>query len=111
MTTPRLDLPEMADGEGSGYTTFNDLTRILDATVNPVAQSSTVTDPPGSPAEGQCWYVPAGATGAWAGNVNTLAQWYESAWYFYTLPTGAYIFVEDTATPGVIGDDGTISVT
>ena len=81
--TPRLLLPEMADGEQSGYVTYNELARILDANLQAVVQSRMLATPPGSPADGQCWYVPTGATGAWAGNEQTIAQWFNGQWWFY----------------------------
>ena len=46
--TPRLLLPEIADGEGSAYLTYNDLARILDGLVQGVLQSRVVTAPPGT---------------------------------------------------------------
>ena len=109
MTTPRLGLPEMADGEGSGYVTFNELARILDAFLNIVLQSGTDTTPPVTPTEGDCWYVPAGATGAWAGNEKTLAQWYGGAWHFMPFTTGTYVFVDDTGTLMYINGNGDLS--
>ena len=107
----RLGLPEMADGEESGYLTFNELVRILDAIVNPVVQSAALTAPPGSPVAGECWYVAAGGTGDWLGQDLTLAQWYGSpgAWYFHTLPTGTYVYDEATATRYYVAADGTLS--
>lgn len=45
-------------------------------------QSMTTTAPPGSPAVGDRYIVPAGATGAWAGHTNEIATWNGSEWIF-----------------------------
>lgn len=86
--TPRLILPEMASGEQSGYVTFNELARILDALLQPSMTTITATDPPVSPDDGSLYIVPAGGTGAWAGHDNEVAQWYNGSWFFYAIPTG-----------------------
>ena len=95
--TPRLLLPEIADGEGSAYVTYNDLARILDGLVQGIIQSRTLTAPPGGELEGQCWYVPTGATGAWAGHDGELAQWYGGIWRFIPLTQGMAFWVVDLA--------------
>lgn len=49
--------------------------------------SVTQTAPPGSPATGDQYIVPSGATGAWAGHDKTIAAWNGSAWVFsYVAP-------------------------
>ncbi|SMD02755.1 phage tail protein [Rhizobium sp. RU36D] len=59
------------------------------------AISTTVTAPPGAPAIGDTYLVPAGATGAWAANVGKLAEWTGSAWSFLTPPDGHGISLPD----------------
>ncbi len=95
--TPRLGLPEMADGEQSGYVTFNELGRMLDGILNVAVESATTTTPPASPVDGDLWYVPLGATGAWAGNEEKVAQWYNAQWYYYDTE-GMVIYVKDSGT-------------
>ena len=109
MATPRIDLPTMADGEGSGYVTFNQLAQILDALLNVVVQSGTTADPPGAPSEGQCWYVPIGGTGAWVGQDKKIAQWYAGAWAFHSLPVGTYVWVTDTASRMYVDASGDLA--
>lgn len=58
--------------------------------------SATVTAPPGSPADGATYLVPAGATGAWAGSAQNLTQWNGSAWVFKPAPTTHLIGVADS---------------
>lgn len=51
--------------------------------------------PPGSPADGDTYLVPAGATGAWSGQDQNVAYWDGSAWVFYTPNEGWYADVAD----------------
>lgn len=44
--------------------------------------SMTVTAPPASPALGDQYVVPAGATGAWTGQTNQITTWNGTAWIF-----------------------------
>ena len=106
--TPRLLLPEIADGEGSAYVTYNDLARILDALLQAVVQSTTLTAPPGGEADGQCWFVPTGATGAWAGQDLKIAQWYNNNWHFHTPPAGMDMYDVETAKVVRVGAGGEI---
>ncbi|WP_137132757.1 phage tail protein [Rhizobium sp. FY34] len=51
--------------------------------------SMTVTAPPASPAQGDAYLVPAGATGAWAANIGRIAEWSGTAWS-YAVPTDGH---------------------
>lgn len=93
--------------------------RLLDAIVMAVVLSHTLTAPPGSPAAGDRYIIPAsGATGAWATHDNAVAVWRDGAWVFYPpkegwrvrLHGGAfYLFdgaawgAESAGRPGVYG--------
>ena len=57
--------------------------------------SRTVTAPPGSPAIGATYLVPGGATGAWSGFVDYLAQWDGTQWLFESYPATTMIGVGD----------------
>lgn len=68
--------------------------------------SITLTDPPVSPQDGDSYYVPIGATGAWAGNEGKIAEWddFDGVWVFTDLPDGAIGYVEDSQqTVQVVG--------
>lgn len=56
-----------------------------------------MTVPPASPANGHCWIVGPAATGAWATHDGKIAQWYASAWHFYTAQNGWAVVVLDEA--------------
>lgn len=66
----------------------------LDAMVQATVKSITTTAPPGSPANGDAYIVPAGATGAWASNTNKVAVWAarNSAWTLYTPKNGWQVY-------------------
>jgi hypothetical protein len=46
-------------------------------------RSASVTSPPASPADGDAYIIPAGATGAWAGRTNEIAFWDGDSWVYY----------------------------
>lgn len=54
-----------------------------------------LTAPPGGPALGDRYIVAAGATGAWAGQDNDIAEWDGAAWVFITPDNGTHAPVED----------------
>lgn len=82
-------------------------------------RSMTTTAPPGGAAATDTYLVPAGATGAWAGNTGKLAEWNGTAWIF-TVPAnghgiglpdgsvfirkaGAYVAFAPAATTAIAG--------
>jgi len=59
--------------------------------------SATVTAPPPSPAIGDTYLVPAGATGAWSGLTGQLSQWTGAdGWHTRAMPTQHMVGVGDT---------------
>jgi hypothetical protein len=95
MPTTNLGLPLLAADQAQKHVTVNDGLQLLDALVMPAVKSRTTAAPPGSPAEGERWIVPAGATGAWAGKTNAVAVWRDGAWSFLTARAGWAVHVED----------------
>jgi hypothetical protein len=69
----------------------------LGAVVGLSVTSRTTTTPPASPAEGDRYIVPAGATGAWAGRTDQIAVWIAGAWEYHAPKVGwlAFIAAED----------------
>jgi hypothetical protein len=74
---------------------FRKLLRALDALLNCSVISRTTTAPPGSPANGDRYIVPAGATGTWAGQTDKIASWTTAdptapagKWEFWTPKVG-----------------------
>jgi hypothetical protein len=71
--------------------------------------STTTTTPPGSPADGATYYVPTGATGAWAGKAGQIATWNaeEGAWEFTEVDGAPVVFNEATSAYVTLNGDGT----
>ena len=74
---------------------FRRLLRGLDALLMCAVISRTLTVPPGSPANGDCYIVGAAPTGAWAGNAKSIAIWTTDnpatpggLWEFYVPKAG-----------------------
>ena len=57
--------------------------------------SMTTTAPPASPAQGDAYLVPTGATGVWAANVGRIAEWVDGAWSYATPTDGHGISLPD----------------
>lgn len=95
MTTPNLGLPFIVQGQAQKEVTHNEALIRLDALVHGSVRSRTLATPPGSPANGERWMVPAGATGAWAGQAGRIAHWNVNAWAYLTALEGWRYHVED----------------
>lgn len=96
MTAANWGLPALASGQAGPEVTVNAIADLLAAGAPaPVVQSVTLTAPPGSPAEFGLWGVPAGATGAWAGQGGKLARYHLAAWHFFAPPLPFRAFVAD----------------
>ena len=86
--TPNLRLPFLDANQNQKTVTHNAALSVLDALVNCQVQSATLSAPPASPGDGQCWIVAAGGTGAWAGHDLSIAAWQDGAWSFYPPTKG-----------------------
>lgn len=90
--TARLYLPFIMAGQALKHITHNDGLNRLDALVQPVVETATLTAPPVSPLPGEAFIVPVGAGGAWAGHVDEIAAWQDGAWCFYDPSEGWQVF-------------------
>lgn len=57
--------------------------------------SMSVTAPPANPATGDTYLIPAGASGAWAGNIGKIADWTGDAWSYFSPPDGHGVGLPD----------------
>lgn len=57
--------------------------------------SMTTTAPPGAPSAGDIYLIPAGATGAWAGQANKLAEYTSAGWAIVAARNGHGIGLPD----------------
>ncbi|MCG2839751.1 DUF2793 domain-containing protein [Sandaracinobacter sp. RS1-74] len=94
-TSARLGLPLLIPGQGQKDVTHNEALMALDMLVQPVAVSATATVPPASPSEGQCWMVPANATGEWQGHGDCIACWTAGGWRFAVAAEGWALWLLD----------------
>lgn len=94
--SPNLTLPYIADSQASKHLTHNLALKILDTIVQAAVINLTTTAPPGSPTEGDRYFVAATASGAWTGHENEIAAYIDGAWAFYAPKTGWLIYDEDT---------------
>jgi len=54
-----------------------------------------LTTPPSSPSTGDRYIVASGATGAWSGHDNDIAEWGGSSWSFTTPSEGYLVYIKD----------------
>lgn len=82
-------------GLGSGGGTGNDITG-PDRPYWVAVNSATVTAQPVSPALGDTYLIPTGATGAWSGLSGRLGQWNGTSWVSRAYPAGSFVCASDT---------------
>lgn len=87
-TTPNLLIPLLAAEQAQKHVTMNEALLALDALVHLTVISDVVIAPPGSPAEGDRYIVPVGATGVWTGLTNQIAGFISGAWTFFVPEAG-----------------------
>ncbi|HEX3708581.1 MAG TPA: DUF2793 domain-containing protein [Pseudolabrys sp.] len=92
--TPRLSLPAIEAAQAQKHVTHNEALALLDALTQLTVESSTLTAPPGSPAEGACYIPAAGATGAWSGWDGQIAA-YDDGWSLIAPVPGLKAWVRD----------------
>lgn len=97
--TPRFSMPFILTNQAQKEVTHNEALLSLDGLLHLLVESANVVDPPGAPEEGQAWIVPVGATGAWAGQETTVAQWAGGAWRFHGPAEGMQAWIRDQALP------------
>lgn len=91
----KLSLPYLQASQAQKHVTHNEALRILDSVVQLSVIAADQTDPPATPADGDRYLLPAGATGAWAGQDGKVAVWNETAWSFLAPNTGWLAWVEN----------------
>ena len=105
-TSDNLLIPYIQPAQAQKHITHNEAMRCLDALVQLSVTSRVLAAPPVSPAAGERFLVPAGATGLWAGGDGQIAAWQDGAWNFYAPRSGWLCWVADEGSPVVFdGDD------
>jgi hypothetical protein len=86
--TAQLDLPLVLPAQAQKHVTVNEALARLDAVAQLRLESTVLTMPPGAPAEGSAYLVPAGADGDWSGNGGKVAIRSNGGWVFATPRAG-----------------------
>ena len=96
--TPRLSLPFLNVGQAQKEFTHNESLQTLDALVSGAVEEPPLTAPPASPALGACYLVGSGATGAWAGQDQSVAAWTSGGWRFIPALEGMLLYERTSGT-------------
>lgn len=88
-TGPNLGLTISDTAGASGWDSWmNTDLALLDAVIHLDVKSRVIATPPGSPAEGDRYFVAASPTGAWSGQAGKIALYRGATWVFITLKEG-----------------------
>lgn len=104
--TKALGLPLLQPSQAQKHVTVNEALVRLDGLAQISLQSRSIANPPVSFVDGDCFGVPAGATGGWAGQDGKLAIASNGGWVFATPQAGwsAWITDEHVRATYVQGD-------
>jgi len=95
--TPRIAAPVLEPGQAIPETTVNEITRYLEAVAAGVVVDKDLTAPAGTESDGDCYIIPASATGAWAGQDDSFAVKISTGWVFIPPFEGMAFYVQDEA--------------
>lgn len=99
--TMRLQLPLLQSAQAQKHVTVNEALMRLDGLTNAVLESVSTPTPPGAVIDGQCWAVPPGANGAWAGQGGRIAVGANGGWIFVSPSRGMRAFVADRGAEAI----------
>lgn len=97
MTTEILSLDEISSSQAQKEVAHNAALRQLEGRMVR-AKDKDLTTPPGSPANGDTYIIPSGATGVWAGKTNQIAHFYGGAWAYWVPIEGVRLWLNDEDT-------------
>ena len=93
--SPNLNLPYLLAAQSQKHVTHNEALRLLDTFVQLTVASRVIATPPVTPAEGDRYIVPAGATGAWAGQATKITVYQDAVWMFFAPKEGWLTWIAD----------------
>lgn len=97
-TTTRLGLPMLVPGQAQKDMTHNEALAMLDLLLCGVVEG-VASAPPPTPADGACWIVGTGASGAFSGRTHALAGWTAGGWRFVDAREGLSVRVAESGRP------------
>jgi len=86
--TPQFSLSLVQAAQAQKHVTVNEALTRIDAALQLSVLDSTITTPPATPEEGDCYLVPFGATGDWDGRYNDIAIYIAGGWEFFRPGVG-----------------------
>ena len=95
-TSPTLGLTLMTASQAAKEVLFNEFLLAFDSLYRGVVISSTLTSPPGSPSEGDCYIIAGSPTGAWSGQANNIT-FYFNGWQFITAKNEMRLYDEGSS--------------
>lgn len=99
-SSPRLGFAFLAESQAGNATTANTALYYLENLLTAAFKSRALTTPPGSPADGDVYLVPAGATGSWAGQTGKMTMFVVGmGWIFATPKDGLVGLIVDEGLP------------
>lgn len=105
MATEILSVNELSSAVATKFPTYNEGLRQREGQITRVL-SRAVTAPPVSPALGDAYIIPVGATGDWAGLTDYVVHWYVNGWKYYIPFEGMQVRIVDEL-PETFAYDGT----
>ena len=88
----RFALPFILPGQAQKEQFHNEALALLDGALHAVVEEGPLATPPDEPEAGQAWLVAAAATGAWAGEDDSLALSTGSGWRFVPPVPGMLVW-------------------
>ena len=93
-STPRLDLPLIAEAQAQKHVTHNEALLSLDALAQLSVLDRDLASPPTDPSDGDAYLVAPSATGDWAGHEGHIAVW-NGGWHYHEPREGWLAWVAD----------------
>tara|TARA_B100001057_G_C22835037_1_gene944896 strand:+ start:765 stop:1223 length:459 start_codon:yes stop_codon:yes gene_type:complete len=90
-TTPRHALPNLFAAQAQKEFTVNEAFALIDALLH-IAAEGEASEPPASPADGECWIVGAEPSGEWSGQAGAIACRQGGTWLFLMPSEGLTLF-------------------